>query len=612
MSPSSPRRPGSSGRRERRSSASSAQGNARRGGPPPPPPAGRLSDPLVGREIAGHKILERIATGRHCTIYKANQSAMARLVALKALKPQAEPAAVARFYETAKVAAQVHHANIASIYDVSSADKLHFCTMEYVEGRSVGDLLRSRQKVPSADAVRVAIDVAEALRFVAARGMPGWRLSADRVVVTPRGEVKLLPPTLVPQGAPVLGAPYVITAVGILLYGMVSGGRIPDVEAALEPGSKAAKELPPLKTVAVGARQDIALVADRLLGLGGETYPTLEAAIAALRDLLAAQEQVESRTQSATERARERAKRSNLGIILACVGGGLGLIILLGLLIASGGGKGLSERAKQDFDNANKLALASFNAYLEARKQFFNDPSDTLAKSALAHMEQAKATYEAFRAAYLDGPEKVAAARELETLDRHIGQFAAEAKLAIRDAAGIRELKKAEQEFKSDVDAKLERGGQLDLAAWQKRYGEIMTRFPNCEAIAEKLRALPRRIQREQMQVDTNEVQRRFQNEYRPARRYKDAIAAWEAYRERYDKIDFLRKNALTICEQQLIVLERDAKEQYMRMSQDAQELAKKKDAAGARKIYNEIVEKFGFPSLVESAKKRLAELPKE
>jgi len=577
----------------------------------------RPADPLIGRTIAGYEILERIGSDHTTATYKAHQGAMARDVAFKTLNAQAaaDEATVACFYGAAKAAAQIHHANVVSIYDVSAAGSRHFCTMEYVEGRPVGELLRARQKIASVDALRVAIDVAEALRFANVKGIAGFRLSADRVVLSSHGEVKMLPPTLTAPSAPVLDDHYVLTAVGVLLYAMLSGGRVASLEATLEPGSSAVGELPRLKSVVLGARQDIARVVDRLIGASDEgRYHNVDVALADLRGLVDAQEKLESRARSATERVRERQKRQVYGIVLGAGAAAVALVVIVVLILLGGSG---ARRIDKEFQDARTAAKASIEQSKALQRQFYRTPSRALVDRAVAQLANAMASYEHFVARH---PHHRRASEATDVIS-HIGQgiddFRTRAKEHMRFVEARDAYEGLKRRFEDEVAAKLERGGKMALATWQNRYVELARAYADVRevksAIASKLRKLPRELQRIEMKIETNQLMRRFESELRREHRYGEALAAWKAYREKYDKIDDLRKQALENYDKYTTDIRRDARVQSAKLTNHARYLAtKEKQYARARGILQKIIDRFGIPSLVEKAKGELAKLPKE
>jgi len=609
MPPSSSRRPGRPDRRTRRSARPSARPD-----PPGPPRAPKPLDPLLGHTIAGHKILQSAGTGDVCKTYKAHHAAMARDVAFKTLKPDADDAVVAGFYDTAKAAAQVHHPNIASIYDVSSAQNLHFCTMEYVEGRSVGELLKARQKIASDDAIRVAIDAAEGLRFANAKGMPGFRLSADHVVLSSRGEVKIIPPTLTPPDSPVLDDSYVLPAIGTLLYAMLSGGRVADLEAALAPGSDAPAQLQPIKKVAMGTRQDIAAIVDRLVGAAGaEPYPNLDAALADLRTVLEMHEQAETRTRSATERARERKRRGIVGIA-AAIAVGLALVALIATLLL--GRKGRRDARIRGLNQAKTQATASITQGKKLWAQFWNAPSRDLANATVAQYQNALKPYQDFQARFPNTAEAQEASYHASAVEKAIDELQTRAAERIRHVAERNALMAVRKAFETEVARKLQTGGTLDAKAWAKRYGALANQYPNSPYIEQQvtriLRNLKAEIQRAEMKIETNQLTNDFREKHRPKYQYGKALAAWERYRQKYDKLDHLRKQALSNYETKTDMIKRDARIQCAQLLNHANYLAnEKKDYARAREIYKKIADNFGIKSHVDKAKEALRKLPK-
>jgi len=537
---------------------------------------------------------------------------MGREVAIRILRQEADQATIDNFYRTAQHAAQLHHANIAGIYDVRSAGPTHFAALELVEGRTLADLLRARQRVPSADAVRIAIGLAEAFAQVQAKGLKGWRPAPELVVLTPRGELKLIPPALTTEDERTLATPYILRSIGVLLYAMVTGGRVPDLDAALDPGSEAAASLPPLRSVALGARRDVAAVVGRLLGAEGEPFPTIEAAAAALREVLAAREQAEERARSATERARQRQRREKRGVLVAALVGSavvIGVLVALALYVVSRGG------IEKEFARINSAAQRSIELFKEARAAFIKNPTDAAAQAARSHLQKALDLYAAFHRKHPGHPKGVLAANNAAQLENTLRQFDTEIRAYARYAQAMRKIKAIDDAFKREVATLLETGGTLDVTRWVPRYQALLEEFKDSprtrDYLIRKIQALPRLVQRKQMEVDTNKLCRDFQTKFRPQHLYKQALAAWDAYRAKYETIDFLRDDALKNYQTQTTLITRDAREQYTKLVTRAQRLAKEGKTAEARKIYQKIVNDFGVPSLVQKAKSLMARLPR-
>src|SRR5688500_15068011 len=93
-------------------------------------------DPWLGRQLAGCVLREVLGAGGMGTVYRAEQLALARTVAVKLLRPQlaASPRALARFEREARAAARLNHPRCVTIYDFGVADETPFLVMEYVVG----------------------------------------------------------------------------------------------------------------------------------------------------------------------------------------------------------------------------------------------------------------------------------------------------------------------------------------------------------------------------------------------------------------------------------------------------------------------------------------------
>src|ERR1700704_6527597 len=123
---------------------------------------------LVGQVFSNRYRIERgLAHGGMAEVYLARDESLDRLVALKALFPEyaREPSFVERFRREAQAAANLNHPNIVAIYDWGQESGTYFIVMEYVEGRSLRELVRSESPIDGPQAAEISGEIASALAF---------------------------------------------------------------------------------------------------------------------------------------------------------------------------------------------------------------------------------------------------------------------------------------------------------------------------------------------------------------------------------------------------------------------------------------------------------------
>jgi serine/threonine-protein kinase len=148
---------------------------------------------LVGQQIPGYQLLEKLGTGATGVVYKARQLSMDRLVAVKVLhaKLASRPAYLARLTHEARVAAKLSHNNIVQAIDVGSAGPLHYFVMELVEGKTIREELEAGKVYGEREGVEIAIQVAQALAHAARRGLVHRDVKPANIVMTSEGIAKL-------------------------------------------------------------------------------------------------------------------------------------------------------------------------------------------------------------------------------------------------------------------------------------------------------------------------------------------------------------------------------------------------------------------------------------
>ncbi len=126
---------------------------------------------LVGATLGQYHIVEAIGHGGMAVVYKAQQPALDRFVALKVLQPhQADtPEFRARFTREAKAVAQLNHPNILPIIDYGQAEDVNYIVMKYVAGGTLAD--RLKHPIDLATTARLITQIAAALDHAHQRGI---------------------------------------------------------------------------------------------------------------------------------------------------------------------------------------------------------------------------------------------------------------------------------------------------------------------------------------------------------------------------------------------------------------------------------------------------------
>src|SRR3954452_18997294 len=148
---------------------------------------------MVGRFLAQYQICEKLGEGGMGVVWKARDTHLERFVALKTLAAEklADPERKRRAVQEAKAASALNHANIVHIYDIAEADGVQFISMEYVPGKTLDQLI-GRKGLRLSDALRYAVQIADALAQAHSAGIIHRDLKPSNVIVGENGNVKVL------------------------------------------------------------------------------------------------------------------------------------------------------------------------------------------------------------------------------------------------------------------------------------------------------------------------------------------------------------------------------------------------------------------------------------
>ncbi len=148
---------------------------------------------MIGRVVSHYEILAKLGEGGMGVLYKARDSRLDRLVALKILPPDKvkDPERRRRFVQEARAASALNHPHIVTVYDIDETDGVHFIAMEHVEGTTLADRI-GRRGLALGDALKHAVQIADALAQAHAKGIVHRDLKPANVMVTANGSTKVL------------------------------------------------------------------------------------------------------------------------------------------------------------------------------------------------------------------------------------------------------------------------------------------------------------------------------------------------------------------------------------------------------------------------------------
>ena len=148
---------------------------------------------MLGRTISHYRVREKIGSGGMGDVYRAVDLQLDRPVALKFLNDELlhEDAAVERLHREARAIARMAHPNIATLYEIVRTPETIFLVLEFLEGESL-DRRLTRGTMSLDEILRVGIGVARGLAEAHAHGIVHRDVKPANVMLSPRGDVKIL------------------------------------------------------------------------------------------------------------------------------------------------------------------------------------------------------------------------------------------------------------------------------------------------------------------------------------------------------------------------------------------------------------------------------------
>jgi len=148
---------------------------------------------VIGQSLGHYQILSLLGVGGMGQVYRARDTKLDRTVALKL--PPAEVASDAermrRFVREAKAASALNHPNVAHIYEIGEAGGVSYMAMEYVEGQTLAAKING-QPLEVGEVAEIGSQIADALDEAHRKGITHRDIKPQNIMLTPRGQVKVL------------------------------------------------------------------------------------------------------------------------------------------------------------------------------------------------------------------------------------------------------------------------------------------------------------------------------------------------------------------------------------------------------------------------------------
>jgi serine/threonine-protein kinase len=184
--------------------------------------------------LGRYQIVSQLGRGAMGTVYRAIDPAIERTVAIKTLNPDLPDENMAevkeRFLREAKSAGRLNHPNVVTVYDVGETGGIAYIAMEFLEGRSLRQVLDSGEPLPLPTIVSITAQIADALDYAQRFGIVHRDIKPANIMISPSGLAKLtdfgvayMPSSSMTQTGTVLGSPKYLSPEQVL--GLPVDGR---------------------------------------------------------------------------------------------------------------------------------------------------------------------------------------------------------------------------------------------------------------------------------------------------------------------------------------------------------------------------------------------------
>jgi serine/threonine-protein kinase len=257
--------------------------------------------PTPPQSIARYQIIRMLGEGGMGSVFLAKDPEIDRLVAIKLLRGGLDESLRERFRREARAIGQLHHINIVMVFDVGEHDGSPFFAMEYIEGQTLAQIIRSGAAIPLPSAIHWIDGLCAGLHYAHKRGIVHRDIKPANLVVDEENTIKILDFGIARGQAPgmtqagvLLGTPNYMSpeqisgepadrrsdafAVGTVFFELLTGKRAfpGDIRTGVL-RKILASEHPPLRELAPAVPEGLAAIIERCLSRNpADRFPDLE------------------------------------------------------------------------------------------------------------------------------------------------------------------------------------------------------------------------------------------------------------------------------------------------------------------------------------------------
>lgn len=148
---------------------------------------------LLHSSIGDYRLVDFVGAGGMGEVYRAVHLKLGRVVAIKVLtQVDRTPNSIERFHNEARLHARLHHPRIATLHDFLEVSGQTCIVMEYVDGQTLDEHIKSAGRLPAADALRIFRGIVEGVGYIHNNGIIHRDIKSNNIKITAGGDVKLL------------------------------------------------------------------------------------------------------------------------------------------------------------------------------------------------------------------------------------------------------------------------------------------------------------------------------------------------------------------------------------------------------------------------------------